>query len=377
VIAYQEMMGPLTVVTGPRGVGKTSLLLDVADNAAESGFVVAWLAGSKGRPFLGDLVDVVDSAIEDADVQVKVDTRRRASEIGVQLNAGLVKVSATSRHDTPSPGEQPSPSISFPKLLRYLGKSATAITDRGGAGLLIVVDELHAPLESSNGRLNGQITQAVTDASVLLNAVQYMEAQRTRFPLGVIGAGLPSTMRLLTEAATFAERTHELQLAMMDTTTSKLLLSEPARARGVTWHTDALEAVTRAGAGYPQSLQLMGAAIWDTVKPRANGQITLADVTQSQPIIHAQLNSMYATRWSITTNAEKRLLFAMAQHPEDPVPRLSIAERLGISSEILGPTRQALLSKGVIESPKHGYLRFTVPGFAAFVLDQNVPTNGP
>ena len=62
VIAYGEMMGPLLAITGPRGVGKTSLLRDVQDRATEAGFVVAWSAGVKHQPFLPDVVDRVISA---------------------------------------------------------------------------------------------------------------------------------------------------------------------------------------------------------------------------------------------------------------------------------------------------------------------------
>lgn len=45
VVAYGEMMSPLAVATGPRGVGKTSLMRDLQARAQESGFVVAWVAG--------------------------------------------------------------------------------------------------------------------------------------------------------------------------------------------------------------------------------------------------------------------------------------------------------------------------------------------
>src|SRR5690606_19181061 len=68
VIAYGEMMGPLSVVTGARGLGKTSLLADVEERAARDGFVVAWVSGIKHQRFLPDVVDRVTRSLERADV---------------------------------------------------------------------------------------------------------------------------------------------------------------------------------------------------------------------------------------------------------------------------------------------------------------------
>ena len=59
VVAYGEMMGPLALTTGPRGLGKTSLLRDVQAQAQASGFIVAWASGVRHQPFLADVVDRV------------------------------------------------------------------------------------------------------------------------------------------------------------------------------------------------------------------------------------------------------------------------------------------------------------------------------
>jgi hypothetical protein len=44
-----------------------------------------------------------------------------------------------------------------------------------------------------------------------------------------------------------------------------------------------------------------------------------------------------------------------------------VAERLGRSVSSLGPIRAGLIGKGLIYSPEHGYVDFTVPGMADFV----------
>ncbi|MDR3106676.1 MAG: ATP-binding protein, partial [Bifidobacteriaceae bacterium] len=87
VVAYGEMMGPLTVVTGPRGVGKTSLLRDVGDSAAADGFVVAWVVGVKRQPFWADLVAEVTRATARIDALARSGVKRRVEELGIELNA--------------------------------------------------------------------------------------------------------------------------------------------------------------------------------------------------------------------------------------------------------------------------------------------------
>src|SRR5690606_39959668 len=94
---YGEMMGPLSVVTGARGLGKTSLLADVEERAARDGFVVAWVSGIKHQRFLPDVVDRVTRSLERADVLGADSSRpaRRVKDLGVEGNLGVGMVSST------------------------------------------------------------------------------------------------------------------------------------------------------------------------------------------------------------------------------------------------------------------------------------------
>ena len=50
---------------------------------------------------------------------------------------------------------------------------------------------------------------------------------------------------------------------------------------------------------------------------------------------------------------------------------MAIAERMGVTSNDLSEPRRSLLDKGLVESADRGTLRFTVPGFAAFVRSES------
>lgn len=371
VVAYGEMMGPLAVATGPRGVGKTSLMRDLQAQAQESGFVVAWVAGVKQQPFLADVVDRVTRALDRAG-RLEKPGRTRVQEVGVEVGVGLAKVSATIARDGGSSETASSPALVGP-VEDFFHTASHLVRDAGGAGLLVIIDELHAPLLPANGREDAADPRAALDAAVLLNAVQNMEGEREDYPLGVIGAGLPETKAYLTRAATFGERTHEMVLHELDEHTARQVLTEPARGLGVTWSPDALAAATRAGGGYPQSLQTIGAATWDAAQPEEGATITLTDLQAGRTVSDAGLESLFRARWEVATAIERAFLQAMARHTDTEVERATVAVELGVDTDALGMHRRSLISKGIIEAPRHGSLRFTIPGFAAYVrsLDDN------
>lgn len=368
VAAYGEMMGPLVVVTGPRGVGKTSLLRDVAAQAEQDGFVVAWVAGVKHQPFLGEMVDRVSRALERAEVTTP-SAGARIGQLGVELNAGIAKVFARidRRRDDPGPTALVGP------LEDFLGRAASLVRERGGSGLVVMIDELHAPLESSRERDYAPDPRAVLDAAVLLNAVQDMGAERERYPLGVVGAGLPQTKGLLTRAATFGERSHEIVLGELDDATAARVLTAPAEQLGVSWDPEALDIAVTAADGYPQSLQIIGSATWDAARPRRGGVLTVADVERGWEAAQSDLVSLFDARWSVATEAERSFLVAMAGLDGPIVRRGAIAEALGVPTEALGMVRRNLINKGIVEDAGRGLLRFTVPGFDRFVLAQDPP----
>lgn len=127
VIAYGEMMGPLLAITGPRGVGKTSLLRDVQDRATEAGFVVAWSAGVKYQPFLPDVVDGVVDALRDVPFRAGRG-RLRLDQLGLEVNAGLAAVSATlNRQDAAEPERPTHAAPVLRPFQRFLTEAATAV----------------------------------------------------------------------------------------------------------------------------------------------------------------------------------------------------------------------------------------------------------
>lgn len=362
IAAYGEMMGALTIVTGPRGVGKTSLLRDIAGQAEEDGFVVAWVSCVKQHPFLPEIIDRVERSLERAEVTAAAG--RRVKELTVELSAGFAKIRA--RLDA---GPATASTALVGPLEDLLGRAGRLVRERGGSGLIVMIDELHAPLDSTREWEYAPDHQALLHGGVLLNALQDLAGERAGLPVGVIGAGLPQTKSLLTRAATFGERSHEIVLGELDDDEAARLLTEPAAALDVSWSADALASVVGTARGYPQSLQILGASTWDAARPERGAVLELAAVEAGSASAHSALASIFEARWAVATAAERAFLQAMAQVERPVVRRAEIAARLATPTEALSMVRRNLIIKGIVEEAGYGRLRFTIPGFERFVLD--------
>lgn len=78
--------------------------------------------------------------------------------------------------------------------------------------------------------------------------------------------------------------------------------------------------------------------------------------------------SFFRVRFDRLTPSEKKLLRAMAELGPGPHRTGDIAEALGVKVSSLGPVRAKLIWKGMIYSPAHGDVAFTVPLFEEFMI---------
>ena len=356
VVTYGELGGPLLVFHAPRGLGKTSLLRAAQRRADTLGFVSAWVACSRERPVLPELVRSVQTALERADVLPRGGAggrwRKRLQSVTVEVGLPGAKVQAAVADPAP-PTEEPAALAPIGALEELLHDTATLVRRRGGAGLLLFLDELH--------------TASADDMSVVLNTLQNLDGAREANPLAVVTAGLPVTPEALTRAATFGERSTFVSLDVLNDEDARTLLVAPADAEGVSWSAGALDAVVTEARGYPYLLQLIGSSTWDAARPDHGDRLTLNQVRKGLPAARDQLTAMHRARWGAATPLDREFLVAMAAAGRDNVTRAEIAQRMGRDSRAISVPRERLIEKGVIEPVGHGLVRFTMPGFAEFV----------
>lgn len=148
----------------------------------------------------------------------------------------------------------------------------------------------------------------------------------------------------------------------------------PAEELGGNWNEEAVLAAIDAAAGYPQQVQLIGDASWEQARPDNGGQILGEHVRRGLERVEQRMGSLFRSRLAKLNADHRRFIVAMANEaegsasgPEPSVPRWAIAIRLGISTEALSRPRQELIDRGLIETGGRGQLRFTIPGFGAYI----------
>lgn len=353
VVTFGELGGPLLVFHAPRGIGKTSLLRAGQQRAAESGFVTAWVACTRQQPVLAEVAHSIGRALERADaVPSGVAGQRwrgQLERLTVEVGVPGARVSAqVGRREDTAP-----PHAAIGMLETLLHDAATAVRARGGSGLLLLLDELH--------------TAAADEMSVLLNTLQNLDGERAENPLAVVAAGLPVTPEALTRAATFGERSTYVSLDVLSADDARAALVGPAEAEEVGWSPAALHAIVEESKGYPYLIQLLGSTTWEAAEPAAGDRLTLTAVKRGLPVARDQLAAMHRARWGAASRLDKQFLSAMAAAGDGNVTRAAIAAGMGVDSRAISVPRERLIDKGVIEPVGHGLVRFTLPGFGAFV----------
>lgn len=342
--------GAPLVFVAPRGLGKTSLLRAAEDLALPKGYAVAWVPCVKGQPVLADLVSAVERGLEQVGLTPGMALPRWEK---LRLEVGGAGVKAAGEWTRPAPEEStPGRVLATQEVLRGAARS---VRERGGAGMLLCLDELHAPV--------------VDETGILLNALQALANERDVNPLVVLGAGLPSTPGHLTSAATFAERWDFVTLPSLDAGASVRALVEPAAEAEVGWSPAALGLAESYANGYPYLLQLVGAAAWDVARQARGEEIGAPHTEEGWEVAQARLRTLFQGRWDAATPGEQAFLTAMAAAGTSSVPRSTVAAALGVPTSSISQTRASLINKGIIARASHGHLEFTLPGFAEHVRE--------
>jgi hypothetical protein len=235
--------------------------------------------------------------------------------------------------------------------------------------------DLQALFESS-----GAAAQAASTALVMfIDEMQYVEedqvaalitalhrtAQRS-FPVMLVGAGLPQLRGRMGKAKSYAERLFDFpEIGALGEEAARRAIAKPIHNEGADITDEALELIVAETRGYPYFLQEWGKHSWDTAP---ESPIDAASVRVASTAALAALDdSFFRVRFDRMTPGEKKYLRAMAELGPGPHRSGEIADVLGREVTSLGPTRSAIIGKGMVWSPHHGDTAFTVPLFDEFM----------
>lgn len=341
------------LLTGLRGVGKTVLLNEIKRMAEGAGYHTIFIEAHEGKalgpliaPPLRSLLYDLDR-IAGAGDKVKRGLAVLRSFIGaLKLTVGDVSIGLDIDPEKGS-ADSGDLEIDLPNLFVAIGEAAA---DRNRA-VAIFIDEIQYFSHKELG--------------ALIMAMHQM--QQRQLPLVLLGAGLPILPGMAGESKSYAERLFSFPIigALSQENTAKAL-QEPAQDAGVAFEVAALDEVFQLTKGYPYFLQEWGYVAWNLA---TTSPISLQVVRDARSKVIPRLDeNFFRVRYDRLTPSEKNFLRAIAELGPGAHRTGDIAEMLKVKVTSLGPVRAKLINKGMIYSPAHGDLDFTVPLFDDFMI---------
>jgi hypothetical protein len=341
------------ILTGLRGVGKTVLLNEIERLAESSGYRTVALEAHEDKPLALLITPALRSLLFELDRMAGTGNKVKRGLAVLRSFIGGIKVSVgevTFGLDIePEQGSADSGDIEIdlPNLFVAIGEAA----EERKTAVALLVDEVQY--------------FSTKELGALIMAMH--KVQQRQLPIVLVGAGLPILPGLAGDSKSYAERLFNFpEIGALSETDSARALAEPAQEAGVLFDTKALQEVYRLTKGYPYFIQEWGYQCWNVTEA---SPITLKIVQQatSQVILRLDKN-FFRVRFDRLTPSEKNFLRAMAELGPGSHRTGDIAEALGIKLSSLGPVRAKLLKKGMIYSPAHGEMAFTVPLFDEFMI---------
>lgn len=340
------------LLTGLRGVGKTVLLNEIERLAQATGYRTILVEAHEGKALAVLLAPHLRRLLFELDRLAGVGHKARRglavlkSFIGaIRIQVGEIDIGVDIEPEagTADSGDL---EVDLPSLFTAVAEAA----EERHTAVAILIDEIQY-LDTS-------------ELSALIMAMHKM--QQRQLPLVLIAAGLPILPGLAGESKSYAERLFSFpDVGPLSEADAAKALQEPVQEVGVDFEPAALHEIYRLTKGYPYFLQEWGYQAWNHTEASPIG-LTVVERT-SDTVVHRLDENFFRVRFDRLTPREKKYLRVMAELGAGPYRTSDIADGLGTSINKLGPVRANLIKKGMVYSPSHGEMAFTVPLFNEFM----------
>ena len=347
-----------SIFVGLRGVGKTVLLNRAREIADEHSFITVFIEAHEEKPLPALLIpplrkillrlNAADQVSEVARRGLRV-LKSFASNFKAKVSFGEIDVElgVLSEEGSADSGD----------LEHDLGELLVAIAEAANArgdAICLLIDELQYLSEK--------------EMSALIMALH--QVSQRKLPLILYAAGLPLILGLAGRSKSYSERLFTFpRIGVLDEAAARKAIERPVEALGVSFASEAIDAILEKTGRYPYFLQQWGYEAWNVA---STSPISLASVREATASAIRQLDdSFFRVRFDRLTKREKDFLFAMVHVGGEMQRSGDIADMLGVKTTSIGPLRSSLIRKGMIYSPAHGDNAFTVPLFDDFLRRLN------
>jgi hypothetical protein len=200
--------------------------------------------------------------------------------------------------------------------------------------------------------------------AALISALHH--CSQKRLPVTVVGAGLPQLVGNIGKAKSYAERLFNFPaIGPLPVEAATYALQRPVESMNVVFETAAIDEIIKQTQGYPYFLQEWGSHAWAVAH---SSPISEADAKLATELALNELDqSFFRVRFDRCTPMEKAYMRSMAELETDTPRSGDIAAIMKREVNAVAPVRQSLIKKGMVYSPAHGDVAFTVPLFADYM----------
>lgn len=346
------------MLLGLRGVGKTVLLNKIEEMAENAGHVTSFIEAPEGKPLVELLYPRILQALRKlslvsaakAKILAAMGALRSFASV-FEIKVGEVEISVDAEAGVSDSGDL---EADLSELFVRVGEAAKA----ANKAWTLLIDEVQY-LKSE-------------DLAALIVAIH--KVNQKQLPVLFFGAGLPQLAALAGDAKSYAERLfHYPHVGALEAEAARSAIRQPIEDEQESITDQALTEVVQKTRGYPYFLQEWGYQCWTLAEASPIGEEVAKNAAQSAT---KRLDEgFFKVRFDRLTPKEREYVIAMAELGNGPYRSSEVAERLGENHRSLGPRRSQIISKGMIYSPSHGDIDFTVPMFNEYLRRNFIEKN--
>ena len=346
------------MLLGLRGVGKTVLLSKIEEMAEHEGHLTSYIEAPEGKALSELLVPKIHQVLRKLSAHESAKAKAHDALRALRSFVSVIKVSFgdTSIAVEPEIGVADSGALEedLPELLTRVGEAAKA----AGKAWTLLIDEVQY--------LRGQ------DLAALIVALH--KVNQKDLPVLFFGAGLPQVAALSGNAKSYAERLFNYQaVGPLKPIDAEIAIRQPIESEGERIQAEAIEEILDQTKGYPYFLQEWGYQCWNIAK---GDEIKKSDALMAAKAATKRLDEgFFKVRFDRLTPKEREYVIEMAKLGPGPYRASDVAGALGETHQSLGPRRAKIIQKGMIYSPSHGDIDFTVPLFHDYLIRHYVNTD--
>ncbi len=338
------------ILLGLRGTGKTVLLNAIEELAEKHNHLTSFIEAPEDQTLVELLYPKIHQVLRRLSTAESAKAAAHKALQALKSIAGKFKISMGdfSISVDPEPGVADSGNLEYDlvDLFIRVGEAAKA----AGRAWTLLIDEI----------------QYLSDKELAALIVAIHRVNQKRLPILLFGAGLPQVAALSGDAKSYAERLFDYPaIGPLDKEAASGAIRQPIEDEGEKISKKALDAIVGHTKGYPYFLQEWGYQTWN-VADRSPFQTR--HVEAASPLVLKRLDDgFFRVRFERLTPKEREYVLAMASLGKGPYRSSDVADRLGESAQSLGPRRATIIHKGMIYSPAHGDIAFTVPMFEDYL----------